>query len=83
MLVERVFGMLKNRFKIILKIVDIPLQHMPHLVIACICIHNMWIINLDGFDMDSTLEAQRNVEIETKTTFGNLKGVDIFKAAKK
>jgi len=33
--------------------------------------------------MDSTLEAQRNVEIETKTTFGNLKGVDIFKAVKK
>ncbi len=83
MLVERVFGMLKNRFKIILKIVNITLQHMPHLVIGYICLHNMWIINLDGFDMDSTLEAQRNVEIETKTTFGNLKGVDIFKAAKK
>jgi hypothetical protein len=33
--------------------------------------------------MDSTLEAQRNVEIETKATFGNLKGVDIFRAAKK
>jgi len=31
--------------------------------------------------MDSTLEAQRNVEIETKTTFGNLKRVDIFRAA--
>ncbi len=41
MLVERVFVMLKNRFKIILKIVDIPLQHMPHLVIACICLHKM------------------------------------------
>jgi hypothetical protein len=33
--------------------------------------------------MDSTLETQRNVKIETKTTFGNLKRVDIFKAAKK
>jgi len=32
--------------------------------------------------MDSTLEAQRNVEIETKTTFGNLKGVDISKGVK-
>jgi hypothetical protein len=32
--------------------------------------------------MDSTLEAQRNVEIETKTTFGNLKGVDISRPLK-
>jgi hypothetical protein len=33
--------------------------------------------------MDSTLEAQRNVEIETKTTFGNLKGADFLGPLKK
>jgi len=38
MLVERIFG--------------IPLCHMLNLVMACICLHNMCISNLDGFDMD-------------------------------
>jgi hypothetical protein len=33
--------------------------------------------------MHSTLEAQINVDFETKTTFGNLKGVDICRAAEK
>jgi hypothetical protein len=29
--------------------------------------------------MDWTLEVQGNAQIEANTTFGNLKGVDIFK----
>jgi hypothetical protein len=52
MSIERTFGMLKGRFKILPKIVDIPLHHMPDLVMACICLHNMCIVNSDGFDMD-------------------------------
>jgi len=52
MSMERTFGMLKGKFKILPKIVDIPLCHMPDLVLACICLHNMCIASLDGFDMD-------------------------------
>jgi hypothetical protein len=52
MSIERTFGMLKGRFKILPKIVNIPLCHMPNLVMACICLHNMCMVNLDGFDMD-------------------------------
>jgi hypothetical protein len=52
MSIERTFGMLKGRFKLLLKRVDIPLCHMSDLVMVCICLHNMRITNLDGFDMD-------------------------------
>ncbi len=52
MSMEGTFGMLKGRFKIILKIIDIPLCHMPNSVMACICSHNMCIANSDNFDMD-------------------------------
>ncbi len=52
-LVERDFGMLKSRFIILQKRVDIPLSHMLNLVtIICICLHNMCIVNSNGFDMD-------------------------------
>ncbi len=52
MLVERVFGMLKGKFKILLKRIDIPLCHMLDLVMACICLYNTCISNLNGFEMD-------------------------------
>jgi hypothetical protein len=49
MLVERVFGILKGRFRILLKRIDITLCHMPNLVTTCICLHNMCIANLHMF----------------------------------
>ncbi len=52
MSIERTFGMLKGRFRILLKGVDIPLCHMLDLMMACICLHDMCIANLDGFGMD-------------------------------
>jgi hypothetical protein len=56
---EKKFGILKRRFIISLKRVDMPLRHMLDLVMACICLHNMCIANFDGFDMDWALEVQR------------------------
>jgi hypothetical protein len=52
MSMERTFGMLKGRFIILLKRINIPLRHMLDLVTTCIYLHNMYIANLDGFDMD-------------------------------
>jgi hypothetical protein len=49
---ERTFGMLKSKFKILLKEVNIPLHHMPNLVMTCISLHNMHIVDSNGFDMD-------------------------------
>jgi hypothetical protein len=44
--------MLKGRFKFLFKRIDIPLCHMPDLVMVYMCLHNMCIANLDGFYMD-------------------------------
>jgi len=57
--IERVFGMLKGRFRILLKRINSPLCHMPDLVMACICLHNVCIANSNGFDMDWALDAER------------------------
>jgi hypothetical protein len=50
MAVERAFGMLKGRWRILLKRIDMPLQNVPVVVEACICLYNMCIIHRDDFD---------------------------------
>jgi hypothetical protein len=40
MAVERAFGILKERWRILLKRINMPLKHVPDLVTACICLHN-------------------------------------------
>jgi hypothetical protein len=77
MSMEKTFEMMKGRFKILLKKVNIPLHHILDLVMAHIHSHNMCIASLDGFDMDWALEAQRYAQIETNKTFGNLKRTNI------
>ncbi len=52
MLMERALGMLGGKLKILVKIVDIALRHVSNLVMVCICLHNMCIVNSNGFDMD-------------------------------
>jgi hypothetical protein len=74
-LVDKTFGMLKGRFRILL---DIPLSHMLNLVTICICLHNMCITNPNGFDMDWALEVKKDAQIEANTTFGKLKGIEFF-----
>jgi hypothetical protein len=81
--IERIFGMLKGRFSILLKRINNPLCRMLDLVMACICLHNMCIANSNGFDMDWALEAQRKAQAEANSTFGHIKRVDLFKVAKK
>jgi hypothetical protein len=56
---EKYFGMLKGMFKILFKRVNIPLCYMLDLVITYIVLHNMCIVNLNDFNMDWALEAQR------------------------
>jgi hypothetical protein len=78
MLVERTFEMLKTRFRILLKKKKIPLHHMPNFIMTCICLHNMCVVNLDGFDMDWALEVHKDAQTEANTPFGNLKVVEFF-----
>ena len=49
MCVERAFGMLKGRWRILLKRVDVHLKNVPDLVLTCLVLHNMCIIFGDDF----------------------------------
>ena len=49
MCVERAFGMLKGRWRILLKRVDVHLTNVPDLVSTCLVLHNMCIIFGDTF----------------------------------
>jgi hypothetical protein len=75
--------LIKGSFRILFKRVDIPLRYMPNLVMACRCLHNMCITNSNGFDMDSTLEAQKEAQVKANSTFGNIKRGDLSKVVKK
>ena len=65
MAVKRAFGILKGWWRIILKRVDMPLRHVPNLITACICLHNLCIIHKDKFDLDWTKEGERLMQRES------------------
>ena len=49
MCIERAFGMLKGRWRILLKSIDVHLKNVPDLVSTCIVLHNICIIIGDNF----------------------------------
>ena len=55
MCVERAFGMLKGRWRILLKRIDVHLKNVPDLVAACLILHNMCIVFGDKFGKRSGL----------------------------
>ena len=49
MCIERAFGMLKGRWRILLKRVNVHLKNVPDLVSTCLLLHNICIIFRDNF----------------------------------
>ena len=49
MCIERAFGILKGRWRILLKMIDMNLKNVPELVTTCLVLHNMCIIFGDEF----------------------------------
>jgi hypothetical protein len=67
MVIERAFGILKGRWRILLKRIDMPLHHLPSIVIAIFCLHNLCIIHGDAFDMDWAREAKMEMQRKWQT----------------
>jgi hypothetical protein len=57
MYVERIFGILKGRWRIIQKRVDVPLRLVADIVSTCIVLYNLCIITKDMFDSNWIEEA--------------------------
>ncbi len=65
MAIERVVGMLKGRWRILLKSIDMPLRHLQDIVIIILClhVHNLCIIHGDAFNMDWARKVQMEMQI--------------------
>jgi hypothetical protein len=69
MCLERAFGMLKGRWRILLKMIDVHLRNVPDLVLTCLVLHNMCIIFGDSFWKNEwMLEETNEVKQECHTT---------------
>ena len=49
MCVERAFGMLKDRWRILLKMIDMQLKNISELMSTCLVLHNICMIFCDNF----------------------------------
>ena len=61
---ERAFGILKDRWCILLKRIDMPFQNVPDIVIASLCLHNLCILENDDFDMNWARSTKEKLERE-------------------
>jgi hypothetical protein len=58
--------MSKGGFLILLKRINISLCHMLGSMMTWVCLRNMCIVNLDGFNMEWVLEAQKKKHKQKK-----------------
>ena len=58
MCIERAFGILKLRWRILLKRLDVNLKYVPAHVTACLILHNLTIIHNDMFNREWIKEAE-------------------------
>jgi hypothetical protein len=59
MVIERAFGRLKHRWRILLSKLDHKLELIPFLVMACVILHN-WLINKHSKDIDVPFEQEND-----------------------
>ena len=80
MAVERAFGILKGRWRILLKIINMPLWNVPDIVTVVLCLHNLCIIEKDEFNMEWAVDAEKDLQDNVNRSLGNLQNIDMFKA---
>ena len=59
MCVERTFGILKGRWRLIMKKNEVLLRNMPDIVATCIMLHNLCIVNNEGVEEEWIFEAKK------------------------
>ena len=73
MCVERAFGMLKGRWRILFKRVDVHLKNVSDLVSTCLVLHNMCIIFGDTFWRDEWMREATN-EVQNGLAMSHVPG---------
>jgi len=78
MVVERAFGILKGRWRILLKKIDMPLRNIPDMVTACLCLHNLCVIHADEFDMNWAKSVEEDLKKTSLQYFCDFRDMDMF-----
>ena len=73
MCVEQAFGMLKDRWRILLKRIDVHLKNVPDLVVTCLVLHNMCIVFRDNFWKQEWLRETTD-DVNNGLAMGNVSG---------
>ena len=77
---ERTFGILKGRWRILQKKIDVPLRSMADIVSTCIILYNLCIITKDKFDAIWIEEAE--VELYKRVEEIMVKGKQVLRGEK-
>jgi len=78
MVVERAFGILKGRWRILLKRIDMPLWNVLDIVTTSLCLHNLCILENDEFSMEWTKKAKKKLHVEVNIALGKMQETDMF-----
>ena len=73
MCVERTFGMLKGRWRIFLKMIDVHLKNVSDLILTCLVLHNMCLIFGDDFLRQEWIR-EATKEVHNGLTIPNISG---------
>ena len=78
MAIERAFGILKGTWRILLKRIDVPLKNIPDIVTARLFLHNLCIMESDGFDMEWAKDAEKEMLSEANNCLGDMQNVNKY-----
>jgi hypothetical protein len=72
MCVERALGVLKGRWRIFLRKIEMPLENVGSIVATCVCLHNLCIMHRDFIDEELHLESRDWLQNCRVNRFGKL-----------
>lgn len=81
MLMEQTFGILTESWRILFKLINMPLQNVYEIVIACTSLHNMCIIYEDEFDTTWARKEKGKSQTLTNYVSGDFQKRDTFHIA--
>ena len=61
MCVEMTFGILKGRWRVIIKRYKVPLRNIPNIVATCAVLHNLCMMNKKGIEEDWIVETENKL----------------------
>ena len=56
-----------------------PLRNVPDIVTTTLCLHNLYIIQKDTFNMKWAVDVKKHLQKNTNRYLGNLQNIDMFK----